>query len=249
MMCVRTNYPARKPPVADGSSRSSDRFTSSITLISETVIMRSARTQRSTGFTLIELLVVIAIIGVLIGLLLPAVQKVREAANRMSCTNNLKQLGLALHNYHDTYGCFPHGATRTTPTDGAGISWIPFIFPYIEQGNLPYNFTKPYNDPVNDVTIGVTGKTNNQNIVKMLLCPSAPPASDRLANNNDAPTDYTAIVASLATNNIYLTNSTASPYFTTGVPPADASYQGILYRAGGQPSASRGDRRTSTRCC
>lgn len=87
--------------------------------------------QRQRGFTLVELLVVIAIIGVLVGLLLPAVQSARESARRTQCSNNLRQLALALHNYHDTNKTFPWGATG-----GWGHSWHAFILPFMEQQPL-----------------------------------------------------------------------------------------------------------------
>ena len=87
--------------------------------------------KRTRGFTLVELLVVIAIIGILVGLLLPAVQAAREAARRMQCSNNLKQIGLALHNYHDANNKFPQGFTRFH-----SWGWAVRILPYIEQSSL-----------------------------------------------------------------------------------------------------------------
>ena len=106
------------------------------------------RSQRRRGFTLIELLVVIAIIGVLIGLLLPAVQAAREAARRMQCTNNLKQLGLGLHNYESVAGALPPAAgpdrqrRRRSPGSAAGASTAR-ILPFMEQGPIfnAINFT------------------------------------------------------------------------------------------------------------
>ncbi|WP_153558713.1 DUF1559 family PulG-like putative transporter [Roseimaritima sediminicola] len=89
-----------------------------------------------TGFTLVELLVVIAIIGVLVGLLLPAVQAAREAARRMQCSNNLKQLGLAMHNFHDTRGEFPENYTKVGASAWHATSANFHVLPYIEQNNL-----------------------------------------------------------------------------------------------------------------
>ncbi|UUO06555.1 DUF1559 domain-containing protein [Blastopirellula sp. J2-11] len=119
-----------------------------------------------TGFTLVELLVVIAIIGVLIALLLPAVQQAREAARRMQCTNNLKQMALAVHNYHDTYLVFPSGHVQINDTFYG--NWCIGLLPFIEQQNLfnTYDHTTHCNTAAN--------ATVAQTKVDEYICPSDP---------------------------------------------------------------------------
>jgi prepilin-type N-terminal cleavage/methylation domain-containing protein/prepilin-type processing-associated H-X9-DG protein len=134
---------------------------------------QSPDSTKRSGFTLVELLVVIAIIAVLIGLLLPAVQKVREAAARTQCSNNLKQIALAAHSYHDAAGRFPTGLhlpdnVGSRPTGGINL-WVALL-PYFEQDNL-YRQWDLY-DNRNNVA-GGTNATQAQTI-KILLCPSDP---------------------------------------------------------------------------
>jgi prepilin-type N-terminal cleavage/methylation domain-containing protein len=134
--------------------------------------MAGIRGRRRSGFTLVELLVVIAIIGVLVALLLPAVQAAREAARRMQCANNMKNIGLALINYADTKGSLPAatqfrpGKPFPEPANGPGGTWVLEILPFMEQQALYARFDRKRacNDPVNFPVLGTS--------LPMLICPS-----------------------------------------------------------------------------
>mgnify|MGYP003716050725 FL=1 len=129
--------------------------------------------QKKQGFTLIELLVVIAIIGILVALLLPAVQAAREAARRTQCANNLKQLGLALHNYHSSIGIFPPSSHWEPGVDlnlannpNLSENWVIMILPFLEQQGLAAKFdlTQPITQAINAAARGTK--------LKVMLCPS-----------------------------------------------------------------------------
>lgn len=122
------------------------------------------------AFTLIELLVVIAIIAILIALLLPAVQQAREAARRSQCRNNLKQIGLALHNYHDTFGFFPINGTSAAGSGSPQCSWMLRIFPYLDQAPL-YNLINFNNADLRSF-IAADGKVIPEHAVTIYRCPS-----------------------------------------------------------------------------
>jgi prepilin-type N-terminal cleavage/methylation domain-containing protein/prepilin-type processing-associated H-X9-DG protein len=188
-------------------------------------IVYSPHPVRRLAFTLIELLVVIAIIAILIGLLLPAIQKIREAAARTQCQNNLKQLGLAMHNYHDVDGSFPWGLACPLAHDIGKYNrstWAQQILPYIEQNPLKANFEAfwatatptTYSDRV----------PGHDSVVKTFMCP-ADPANPKLhtltKDNTSAPTDTQQ---SQGQHSNY-----AGCLGSTGTNPTGGKYNGILY--------------------
>jgi len=155
---------------------------------------------RRRGFTLIELLVVIAIIAVLIALLLPAVQQAREAARRSDCKNRLKQLGLAVHNYHDTHGAFPPGGVSHNPVSGAnwctsggttaspGYSFAPWtvsILPYLDEAPRynQFNFSLPITS-IGDRPAANSNTVEWQRPNSKYQCPSDPASAPAINNNN-----------------------------------------------------------------
>ncbi len=149
--------------------------------------MDSSRRAARSGFTLVELLVVIAIIGVLVSLLLPAVQAAREAARRSQCKNNLKQIGLAIHLHHDTTGRFPEGRDRR---DQLGVSWAFNVLPYMEEQAVYESFVSGtrVDDPANADAMRTP--------IQIYACPSRrTAAADRNFDNDEAKPEVFAAAA------------------------------------------------------
>jgi len=183
------------------------------------------------GFTLIELLVVIAIIAVLIALLLPAVQSAREAARRMQCTNNLKQINLALHNYVDTVGSYPYAGGFGT--SGKGWGWLPMVLNQLEQGAL-YNAIN-FSDSCDCMAMSTIRRV----VINSFFCPSDPNAG-RLYNDRSTPSVACLGGPSTRDNDPYqngmLNNYTGSygdGYNNSPNSPYDTAGAGLRYGCGG----------------
>jgi prepilin-type N-terminal cleavage/methylation domain-containing protein/prepilin-type processing-associated H-X9-DG protein len=192
-----------------------------------------------SAFTLIELLVVIAIIAILIGLLVPAVQKVREAAARMQCGNNLKQLGLALHNYHDHLNSFPAGRDPWPKPFSAQAHLLPFV----EQDNLQHliDFSQPTSTGVN--------LTASQSVVKLFVCPSDP-ANGRVPGSAYAGNNYAGNVGTgindgdyVTGDGVFLLNNPIGFHNITDGTSSTAAFCELLLGSGGTSSGGTADPR------
>jgi prepilin-type N-terminal cleavage/methylation domain-containing protein len=169
--------------------------------------MASHSNRRSSAFTLIELLVVIAIIAVLIGLLLPAVQKVREAAARIQCANNLKQLIVGLHNYHATVGVLPPAYTNKPASAGdyiPGWGWGTLVLPYVEQQNL-YTLLDPVNRTFGDGANPALPTSATKIKLVLFRCPSDTGPDTNPERLDHGMANYRAVAGAI-TMTVFITN-------------------------------------------
>lgn len=217
-------------------------------------VVRALCLARRLAFTLIELLVVIAIIGVLIGLLLPAVQKARDAANRVRCKNQLLQIGLALHGYHDAFQVFPPGLTDNQKAPFWYLSWMPRILPYLEA-NAVWAKTEADYRRLNDPWSGQT-HTGLDTLMPIYQCP----ADDRTLKSSYV--DYFGVTVAFTayqgvsgqnlnkTDGLLFANSaiairdvldgTSSTLFVGERPPSGNLWYGWWYAGAGQPPSYNG---------
>jgi prepilin-type N-terminal cleavage/methylation domain-containing protein/prepilin-type processing-associated H-X9-DG protein len=183
----------------------------------------SQRRTRRTGFTLVELLVVIAIIGVLVALLLPAVQSAREAARRMSCSNNLKNIGLACLNYESTKGTLPPGSINAPRDQQSGLGWPVLILPYVEQPTVSQAAIDTYAKS-GDAYGGALDELNSL-LLPMYLCPSDPDLKEqeeKYGNRKRKAMTYAGV--------------SGSYYSRTGVCPPTRTGDGYCVWAGQSPT-------------
>jgi len=182
------------------------------------------RNHKSAAFTLVELLVVITIIGILIALLLPAVQAAREAARRVQCTNNMKQTALAVHLYHEAHDSFPTGSASDPRFGGYWtFEWSALILPFVEQGNVAgqIDYNSPYDWVENQAVI--------KNFIGTYWCPSSGPAKlstccYRIPGIEDvAPTRYGAIYTHGQVDYAYTTNGSGCIYGNSGIKMRDVT--------------------------
>jgi len=202
---------------------------------------RSENRNPRSAFTLVELLVVIAIIGILIALLLPAVQAAREAARRMQCANNLKQIGLALHEYHEALGAFPAGTNISPNAYDASLGWQVRILPFIEQGNV-HEVINP------DFAPGGESDEPGKQWLPVYVCPSDGDPIDDWANDGVYKgTNYIGITGAGVVSRQDLEDGHCGDYYTDGALYPDSGTRIADIRDGTSNTAIVGERVYHTR--